>query len=796
MSSSTPAQNAGGQPLRSALKAEDDNERNPPLSASTTTKAVQIAEPEPEPVVPEEIQPKKQFSAGIGKRLSGRPPIIGANSSRTSFMSQSSLDALSSLANSQSPPLQGPSSEAEGSQSQPQNRHRLDHMGEKLMSQIGEWLEHERVKKQNRKSRKVHSSRRKSPPTEQETQATSTDSTTPPKDTGRHRRTYSIDSQSSDVSLDRLQRILDDSMNALGLTSIPRYAPRPGSRRSQKKRGLFHLHRAASSDTEYHDGDVLVPKCDAWLDNSKTMSYSGGKAEGSDDAASISSRREEKERKAWIVFKNDVIRIAHTLRIKGWRRIPLNSGANIDVERLSGALTNAVYVVSPPKDVDGISEPGKKPPAKLLLRVYGAQVENIIDRENELSVLRRLARKKIGPRLLGTFENGRFEQFFNAITLTPDHLREPDTSKKLAKRMRELHDGIELLDEEKDAGPGVFKNWDHWLENTAKVITFLDKKILSGDLGPVRGPADAWKTRGLICGVEWTKFKETVDKYRHKVDVYYGGPSRLREQLVFAHNDTQYGNILRIQPDNDKSPLVQPQNEHKQLIVIDFEYAAANTPGLEFANHFTEWTYNYHDGSAPYRCNTSMYPKPEEQRRFVKAYVEHRPQFPHAGSTPQLTPLDTPTEAPTTPGVSVPTPGSSSSITEFMLDARSPPGGWKEDEKRHEEQTETRVKELMEETRLWRIANSAQWVAWGIMQAKVPGLDKKDPVEAPSVEGALPAANASSEEEEEGDADEFDYLGYAQERALFFWGDCVLMGLVKLEELPEELRSKVKLVDY
>jgi thiamine kinase-like enzyme len=29
-----------------------------------------------------------------------------------------------------------------------------------------------------------------------------------------------------------------------------------------------------------------------------------------------------------------------------------------------------------------------------------------------------------------------------------------------------------------------------------------------------------------------------------------------------------------------------PSNEHRQLVVIDFEYAGANLPGFEFANHF------------------------------------------------------------------------------------------------------------------------------------------------------------------------------------------------------------------
>jgi choline kinase len=38
-------------------------------------------------------------------------------------------------------------------------------------------------------------------------------------------------------------------------------------------------------------------------------------------------------------------------------------------------------------------------------------------------------------------------------------------------------------------------------------------------------------------------------------------------------------------PEGD-SPLLTPANQHKRLQVIDFEYANANMPGLEFANHF------------------------------------------------------------------------------------------------------------------------------------------------------------------------------------------------------------------
>jgi choline kinase len=273
------------------------------------------------------------------------------------------------------------------------------------------------------------------------------------------------------------------------------------------------------------------------LDNSKTLSYTGGNAAGEEDTASLSKRREEKERKSWLTFKNEIIRLAHTLRLKGWRRVPLDNGDIISVERLSGALTNAVYVVNPPEDMMGKAEGSKKHPPKLLLRVYGPQVEHIIDRENELSVLRRLARKKIGPRLLGTFANGRFEQYLNAVTLTAEDLRDPDTSKKIAKRMRELHDGMELLEEEKDGGPAVLKNWDSWLSRVSQAISFLDEKILAGNLGPVRNAADAWKERGLICGADWPTFKAMFDKYRQHLFDRYGGSKVVRENLVFCHND-------------------------------------------------------------------------------------------------------------------------------------------------------------------------------------------------------------------------------------------------------------------
>lgn len=173
---------------------------------------------------------------------------------------------------------------------------------------------------------------------------------------------------------------------------------------------------------------------------------------------------------------------------------------------------------------------------KLLLRIYGPQVEHLIDREGELQILRRLGRKNIGPRVLGTFNNGRFEEYFNAHPLTPRELRIPETSRQIAKRMRELHDGVELLEHERQAGPFVFRNWDKWVDRCEQVISWLDGEILSGRTDR----PESWRKRGFVCGVPWATFRKAVENYRIWLADHLGGMKEINRQLVFAHNDVSH----------------------------------------------------------------------------------------------------------------------------------------------------------------------------------------------------------------------------------------------------------------
>lgn len=705
-----------------------------------------------------------------------------------------------------------------------------------MLNQVVDWLQEE---KSNRQKRKHH--RRHLIP-------------------HHHHHTPSLpgdplsDDSAQDVegaqSLAKLESILS------GFTSwsaaMPKLSSRASSALSRKGSIARKFKRASiapqSSDTEFFGDDILVPNVEAYLDNSKTLAFTGG---GADVDTSDAAKKRDYEH--WVTFKEDILRLTHTLKIKGWRRVPMEKAKDIDVVRLSGALTNAVYVVRPPKNLSELGPSSNsqialsettsastsghpRPALQLLLRIYGPQVEHLIDRDAELSILRRLSRKRIGPRLLGYFDNGRFEEFLHAKTLTAEDLRIPETSKQIAKRMRELHEGIELLESELEAGPAVFLNWDKWVDRCEKIITWLDSQIRQAEKERQAGISRQDSTVnpryvrcGLICGVEWPLFRKTYDAYRQRLIEESGGMKKVRDHLVFAHNDTQYGNLMRLQP-SGTSPLLQPSNQHKQLVVIDFEYASQNMPGLEFANHFTEWSYNYHHPEHSWMCDTRKYPNESEQHRFVRSYTMHRPQFnPSASSTPKLEARE------------------KTNISDFMLDARAPPGGnvpgqsletdYDKEEKEREKAQEEEIQRYLRETRIWRAANSAQWVAWGIVQAKVPelealenqkeseGLGKVVPMSDPlneeerrlkeEGEADRPEGRAQEESHHEGDAavvkegcdqsegegggeelEEFDYLSYAQDRAMFFWGDCVQMGLVKLEDLPEETRQRVKIVPY
>ena len=111
-----------------------------------------------------------------------------------------------------------------------------------------------------------------------------------------------------------------------------------------------------------------------------------------------------------------------------------------------------------------------------------------------------------------------------------------------------------------------------------------------------------------------------------------------------------------------------------QIIVVDFEYAAPNPGAYDIANHFHEWTANYH-GATPHLLDVDRYPSLRERDNFLTAYLSYR---------------------------SVPLPSG----------RMTPYDGLTESEQLDELAT------LQRQVRLWSPASHAMWTIWGLVQAR------------------------------------------------------------------------------
>lgn len=480
----------------------------------------------------------------------------------------------------------------------------------------------------------------------------------------------------------------------------------------------------------------------------------------------------------------DTLAIIKKLHIFKWRKIAKDDYNLVHLERISGALTNCIYKVT------------YKDYYPLLLRLYG-DVENIIDRETELNTLTRLSQRNIGPRLLGCFANGRFEEFLNnSITLNKYHIRESRISRMIARRMKELHQGVSLTPQERTQGP---KSWiliEKW-------IALIDEYVF--------GTSDEDQTE--VFFLNWPQFKALTLAYKTWLFNQHAN-SNLTDLLRFCHNDTQYGNLLfydksqRIpfeeddeitalnlntevddltikssqisinDSSTDQLPIITDLDfpYDTRLTVIDFEYAGANLPAYDLTNHFSEWMYDYHDAENSYKTDESKYPNREERLNLLNSYVKYVP----GSTTPSLGPMSK---------LQMKSPGLKPSRVTI-----------------HPNDLPPKVTKLYNETIMWRGTCSIFWALWGILskgsitneikEQELPKHEDGPNGEKYVITETLPTSADDSDEVLQGNIDdEFDHLKYTNGKLAVAIGDFIQFGLIQLDEIPLEHQKKVKFLD-
>ncbi|KAL0950811.1 hypothetical protein HGRIS_007575 [Hohenbuehelia grisea] len=292
-------------------------------------------------------------------------------------------------------------------------------------------------------------------------------------------------------------------------------------------------------------------------------------------------------------FAVDLLQVLQDLEIPSWVR-PDITPESLQVKKVAGSMTNAVFFISHPNA------------RTLLLRIYGSSSGSLISRPRELHTLHILSSQyRIGPRVYGTFENGRVEEYFESTTLTAEDLREPTISQWTGARMAELHSvDIEVVEDTTPSKRGEGKGWEIGAKKNVKSWLSPAREVLA-----LPGVSDEDRKVLDIDDFEsqWTRYL----KWLSGIDDVNTGSKR-----VFAHNDTQYGNLLRL------AKLKEGVPEHRQIIVVDFEYASPNPASFDIANHFHEWTAAY-DSATPHLLDPARYPTPAQRQNFYAAYLAH-----------------------------------------------------------------------------------------------------------------------------------------------------------------------------
>lgn len=227
-------------------------------------------------------------------------------------------------------------------------------------------------------------------------------------------------------------------------------------------------------------------------------------------------------------FSTSILALFQRLNLPHWSQ-PSLTDQNIKIDKVSGAMTNAVFFVSfvpsastpasdaptmvrpllalsliaapPVARVDPFTKcswsliplarlaPLSVPPTQLL-RVYGPSSMQFISRPSELRILHLLSsRYSLGPKLHGTFANGRLEEYFPSRALTAADLRDPETSRSIGKRMAELHsvdlDVLDPLDAGGDGSgrePTVLQSIKEWISPARTLYARLEKLDAAGEL--------------------------------------------------------------------------------------------------------------------------------------------------------------------------------------------------------------------------------------------------------------------------------------------------------------------------
>ncbi|CAJ0600846.1 unnamed protein product [Cylicocyclus nassatus] len=281
---------------------------------------------------------------------------------------------------------------------------------------------------------------------------------------------------------------------------------------------------------------------------------------------------------------------------------------NVNVVRMRG-LTNLVYIVSRER-----LSPEDKNDAVVLRIQSQTDYEKLI---NELVVLMTLAESGLGPKLLGVFPGGRFEQYIPSRHLQHHEVTDSRNCVLLARLLPRFHSATVPVSKQ----PSLLHMMREWLALFGKQGTSsIQMETTSFQL-----PANTFPST------------LSLDDIAREIDLVEEFLSTSTSPIVFCHNDLTSGNLLlsshsandpKFSIDDDAAPTLadiaanRTTSRDVSLSLVDFEFSGYNYRGFDLANYFCAAAIEHIRHDFPhYHINVGKLQDHHVMLKFCKEYV-------------------------------------------------------------------------------------------------------------------------------------------------------------------------------
>ncbi|KAG4080130.1 hypothetical protein HA402_008201 [Bradysia odoriphaga] len=267
-----------------------------------------------------------------------------------------------------------------------------------------------------------------------------------------------------------------------------------------------------------------------------------------------------------------------------WKSVNENE---VELSVMSGGFSSRLYVL------EDISSSTSNQTKKFLIRLYGGKLVNEDDpfkqdrcEVNETLVFYAISLAGLGPRLYGSFDGGRVEEFVPSHVLREkDYEQRPETVLELARKLARFH--ALNLPISKERNP-ILEACEHHLQNRD-----LEKFRKVAEHVGMTNISD-FENFDVKSEINWLK----------KLESSVGG------RIVTTIGDINKNNILIL----DKSDKLG-----ERVMIIDYEGVSMDFRGRDIGQIFLMKIVENNDGKL---CRSCDYPDEAWRRKFITEYLK------------------------------------------------------------------------------------------------------------------------------------------------------------------------------